>query len=82
MQITQWFTHQVLLGLYAVILKWSYDVAKNNNIWCNAMCLCGLKLKKHIIFHIVYIIFAPLCPASLKRVDFYNAHHSEKRGVL
>ncbi len=29
-------------------LKGSYDVAKKNNIlciWCNAMCLCGLKLK-------------------------------------
>ncbi len=25
------------------------------------MCLCGLRLKKHIIFHILYIIVAPLC---------------------
>ncbi len=66
-------------------LKGSYDVAKKNIIWCiwcNAMCLCSLRLKKHIIFHILYIIVAPLCPAFLKRVDFYKAHRSEKRGVL
>ncbi len=31
------------------------------------MCLCGLRFKKHIIFHILYIIVAPLCPA------FWNA---------
>ncbi len=43
--------------------------------------LCGLRLKKHIIFHILYIIVAPLCSAFLKRVDFYKAHRSEKRGV-
>ncbi len=58
----------------------SYDVAKKNIIlciWCNAVCLCGLRLKKHI-FHILYIIVAPLCSAFLKRVD----HRSEKRGVL
>ncbi len=46
------------------------------------MCLCGLRLKKHIIFHILYIIVAPLCSAFLKRIDFYKAHRSEKRGVL
>ncbi len=60
-------------------LKGSYDDAKNNIIlciWCNAMCLRGLRLKKHIIFHI------SLCLAFLKHVDFYKAHHSEKRGVL
>ncbi len=28
---------------YCNSLKGSYDVAKNNNIWCNAMCLCGLR---------------------------------------
>ncbi len=55
---------------------------KNNIIWCNAMCLCSLRFIKHIIFHILYIIVAPLCPAFLKRVDFYKAHRSEKRGVL
>ncbi len=27
------------------------------------------KSKKHIIFHILYIV-APLCPAFLKRIDF------------
>uniref|UniRef100_A0A8C1XAL3 ribonuclease H n=1 Tax=Cyprinus carpio TaxID=7962 RepID=A0A8C1XAL3_CYPCA len=44
--------------------------------------LCGLSLKKHIIFHIMYIIVSPLCPTFLKRVDFYKAHRSEKQGVL
>ncbi len=39
--------------------------------------LCGLKLKKNIIFHILYC-----CPAFLKCVRFYKAHRSEKRGVL
>uniref|UniRef100_A0A673KR74 Double zinc ribbon and ankyrin repeat-containing protein 1 n=1 Tax=Sinocyclocheilus rhinocerous TaxID=307959 RepID=A0A673KR74_9TELE len=34
--------------------------------------------KKHIIFHILYIIVSPLCPAFLKRFDFYKAHRSEK----
>ncbi len=66
-------------------LKGSYDVAKNNIIlciWCNAMCLRGSRFKKHIIFPILYIIVAPLCSAFLKRVDFYKAHRSEKRGVL
>ncbi len=42
----------------------------------------GLRLKKHIIFHIPYIIVPPLCPSFLKCVDFYKAHCSEKRGVL
>ncbi len=48
------------------ILKGSCVVAKKNIIlciWCNAMCLCGLRFKKHIIFHIMYIIVAPLSPA-------------------
>ncbi len=51
-------------------------------IWCNAMFLCGVRLKKHIIFHILYIIVSPLCSAFLKLVDFYKAHCSEKQGVL
>ncbi len=45
-------------------------------------CVYVVKFKKHIIFHILYIIVVPLCPAFLKRIDFYKAHHSEKRGVL
>ncbi len=45
------------------------------------MCLCGLRFKKHI-FHILYIIVAPLCSAFLKCINFYKAHRSEKRGVL
>ncbi len=43
-------------------LKESYDDAKKNIlcIWYNAMCLHGLRLKKHIICHTLYIIVAPL----------------------
>ncbi len=33
------------------------------------------------MFHILYIIVA-ICSTFLKRVDFYKAHRSEKRGVL
>ncbi len=36
----------------------------------NLMCLCGLRLKKHIMFHILFIIVTPLCSTFLKRVDF------------
>ncbi len=64
--------------------KVSYGDAKNNIIlciWCNAMYLRDLRIKKHI-FHIPYIIVAPFYTAFLKRVDFYKAQHSEKRGVL
>ncbi len=43
---------------------------------------CGLNKKKLIVFHILYIIVASLCPVFLKHADFYRAHHSEKRGVL
>ncbi len=62
-------------GSHNLSLKGSYDVAKNNIIWCiwcNAMCLCSLRFIKHIIFHILYIIVAPLCSVFLKRVDFYK----------
>ncbi len=61
--------------------KGSYDVAKKNIvlcIWCNAMCL----RLKNTIFHIPYIIVASLFPVFLKRVHFYKAHCSVKRGVL
>ncbi len=51
-------------------------------IWCNAMCLCGLRFEKHNIFHILYILVAPLCSTFLKRAIFYIAHRSEKWGVL
>ncbi len=40
------------------------------------------KVQKHIIFHTLYIIVAPLSSAFLKRANFYKAHRSEKRGVL
>ncbi len=50
------------------------------------LVLCNVfmrfKVKKHIIFHILYIIVAPLWPASQKRADFYKANRSEKRGML
>ncbi len=75
----------ILVGSVLKNLKGSHDVAKKNIIlciWCNAMCLCSLMFKKHIIIHILYIIVAPLCSIFLKRVDFYKAHHSEKRGML
>ncbi len=39
------------------------------------MCLCGLRFKKHIIFHILYIIVAPLLP-------FWNAPIFTKLIVL
>ncbi len=65
-----------------ISLKGLYDDAKHNIIWCiwcNAMCLLRFK---YIIFHILYIIVAPLCSAFLKHVDFYKAHRSEKHAVL
>ncbi len=40
------------------------------------------KVQKHIIFHTLYIIVAPLSYAFLKRADFYKTHQSEKRDVL
>ncbi len=46
------------------------------------MCLRGSRFKKHIIFHILYIIVAPLCSAFLKHTDFYKAHHSEKCALI
>ncbi len=64
------------MGRGEIILKGSYDVAKKNIILCIAMCLCGLRFKKHIIFHILYIIVAPLCPA------FWNASIFTKLIVL
>ncbi len=48
-----------------------YFHSKKNNIWCNAMCFMRFKVKKkNIIFHILYIIVAPLCSTFLKRVIF------------
>ncbi len=62
--------------IFYIDLKGSYDVAKNNIIlciWCNAMCLCGLMFKNNIIFHMLHIIVAPLCPAFLKSSSFWEA---------
>ncbi len=71
-------------------LNGSYDVAKKkiifllmyNNVFGLMQCVVRFKVKKHIIFHILYIIIDPLCSTFLKRVHFYEAHRSEKRGVL
>ncbi len=59
-------------------LKGSYDVAKKNIIWCNAM-FTRSEVQKHIIFHILYIIVAPMLRLSETRI---KAHRSEKWGVL
>ncbi len=45
-------------------LKVSYDVAKNNIIWCiwcDAMCLCGLRFKKHFSTYctLLLLLYAP-----------------------
>ncbi len=62
------------ISLNKLFLKGSYDVAKKNISlcnWCNPMCLCGSKFKKHIIFHILYIIVASLCLAFLKHDNYF-----------
>ncbi len=40
------------------------------------------KVQKHIIFHIMYIIVAPLCSAFLKCVNFYKSSFWEARRAL
>ncbi len=48
-------------------LKGSYDVAKKNIIlciWCNAMCLCGLGIKKYYFPHTVHF-----CCSSMLRLS-------------
>ncbi len=77
-----WDRHWRLYKFTCYDLKGSYDVAKKNFVVYLVQCnvfLRSLRFKKHIIFHIPYIIVAPLCPAFLKRIDFYKAHRSEKR---
>ncbi len=37
------------------------------------MCLHGLRKTKYLIFHIQYIIVAPLSPAFLKHIDFLQS---------
>ncbi len=54
-------------------LKWSYDIAKMNIIWCNAMHLCSLRLT---FPHTVHYCFSFMLRLSETR--FYKAHHSEK----
>ncbi len=62
--------------LVSVILKGSYDVAKKNilGIWCNAMCLCGLRFKKHYFPHTVHYC----CTSKLR----HKAHRSEKCALI
>ncbi len=57
---------------------------KENYFVCLVQCnvFIQFKVKKHIIFHILYIIVAPIWPAFLKHVHFHKAHCSEKRGML
>ncbi len=81
--ITFFITKNLFSGKFLWLLKGSCDNAKKLHYFvCNTMCLYGLRLKKHIIFHILYTIVALLHPAFLKRIDFYKAHRSEKRGLL
>ncbi len=82
-QWTHFYFEPVKWKLFELVpkldLKRSYDDAKKNIIlciWCNAVFMW------FIIFHILYIIVAPLCSAFLKRSDFYKALRSEKRGVF
>ncbi len=78
--------HSVMVTIY-FNLKGSYDDAKRTLfcvfgvMQCIVFMQCKVK-KINIIFHIPYIIVAPLCPNFLKSVDFYKAHRSEKHGVL
>ncbi len=56
----------VVIAALFTIVKW--DIAKKNIIlciWCNAMYLCGLRLKKHIIFHIM----VHYCCSSMPRLS-------------
>ncbi len=70
---------------WTIPLKGSYDVGKKNIIlcvWCNAMCLRGSRFKKHIIFHILYIIVAHLCSTFLKRRFLQSSSFWEARCAL
>ncbi len=70
---------KVTVQIFKMFLKGSYDVAKKNIILCNVMCL---RFKKHI-FHILYIIVAPLWSVFMKRVDFLqNLSFWEARRAL
>ncbi len=53
----------------SILLKGSYDVAKKNIIWCNAMCIRGSRFKKHMICHILYIVVGPY--------DFHDAENAD-----
>ncbi len=71
--------------LFHFILKGSYDAFLKIIIlrfWCNRICWHALMFKKHILFQILYIIVGPLCPASLKRLVYYQGriNHCARRG--
>ncbi len=51
-------------------------------ILCNATCLHGSWFKKHIISISCLLLLLLYAPAFLKRIAFYKAHRSEKRGPL
>ncbi len=71
--------NNVMLNGYSQWVKGLFNVAKNNIIWCDAMCLCDLRLKTtHYSRHTVHYC----CSVFLKCIDCYKAHRSEKRGVL
>jgi len=64
-QVWGWVDFLNVFHQGCIYLKGSYNVAKKSIIlciWCNEICLCGLRFKKHIIFHIMYIIVSPLWP--------------------
>ncbi len=71
----------MLFQHFSLSIKGIYDVAK-----ITLFCVFGVMqyvyaVQKHIIFHILYIIVAPM-PHLSEKQRFYKANRSEKRGVL
>ncbi len=62
-------------------LKGIYDVAKITSFCVFGVMQYVYAVQKHIIFHILYIIVAPM-PHLSEKQRFYKANRSEKRGVL
>ncbi len=66
--------------------KGSYDIAKKNIIlciWCNAMCLCGLRLKKtHYFPHTVHYCFSSMPLLSETRWFLQSSLFWEARRAL
>ncbi len=66
-------------------LKGSYDVAKNNIIlciWCNVMCVCGLRLKNTLFSTYCTLLLRLYALPFWNTSIFHKAHHSDKRDVL